>query len=219
MTIGRPSLHRYAEDKRSDLVHRTHHRLKFGNDRDVKFLLAPTAGLLEHSIAFLAGLYPQSAWRAICNTISIRWRATTVKNVSFYAIPALLILGLCFSAPGAVTAVHAQQHCGDHDGSGRVSATDALLLLQFVVGHPVEVGCPTGLHCWDTEDNGVCDEVDDINLDGYCDILDCQGPMGPEGPMGPMGPGGHGGGELAEIAARVDTLSAAVAALQQLHAE
>ena len=144
-----------------------------------------------------------------------------MNKYSCYASAALLILSL--SAPGLVTGVHAQQHCGDHDRSGKVSVTDALLLLQFAVGHPVEVDCPAGLHCWDTEDNGICDEIDDVNLDGYCDILDCQGPMGPdgaEGPMGPEGPmggGGHGGSELAELEARVDTLEEAVAALLQLH--
>jgi hypothetical protein len=122
-----------------------------------------------------------------------------------------------------VTVTQAQQQCGDHNRSGDVSVTDALLLLQFAIGHPVEVGCPAGLHCWDTEDTGICDEEDDINHDGYCDILDCQGPMGPAGPEGPMGPegsmgsGGHGQDEWADLAARVDTLEEAVAVLQQLH--
>ena len=135
-----------------------------------------------------------------------------MKKCLYYASASLLILGL--SAPGLVTVVQAQQHCGDHDRSGEVSVTDALLLLQFAVGHSVEVDCPTGLHCWDTEDNGICDEIDDINHDGYCDILDCQGPMGPEGPMGG---GGHGGSELAELEARVEALEEAVAELQLLH--
>jgi hypothetical protein len=129
-----------------------------------------------------------------------------MNKLPVYASVALLVL--CFSVLGFVSVVQAQQHCGDHNRSGEVSATDALLLLQFAVGHPVEVDCPTGLHCWDAEDNGICDEVDDVNIDGYCDILDCQGPMGS---------GGHGGAELAELAARLATLEEAVAALQQLH--
>jgi hypothetical protein len=139
-----------------------------------------------------------------------------------YSIAFLLVFGATFATPGLVAIAHSQQHCGDHNRSGEVAASDALLLLQFAVGIPVEVSCPTGLHCWDAEDNGVCDEVDDVNEDGYCDILDCQGPMGttgPMGPSGPMGPNGHSSNDSSELLARVDALEAAVAALQSLHGE
>lgn len=127
-----------------------------------------------------------------------------------YSIAFLLVFGATFATPGLVAIAHSQQHCGDHNRSGEVAASDALLLLQFAVGIPVEVSCPTGLHCWDAEDNGVCDEVDDVNEDGYCDILDCQGPMGPNG---------HSSNDSSELLARVDALEAAVAALQSLHGE
>jgi hypothetical protein len=46
-----------------------------------------------------------------------------------------------------------------------------------------------GLHCWDLNGNGDCDPAEDINTDGLCDALDCQGAEGPEGQEGPPGEG------------------------------
>jgi hypothetical protein len=48
--------------------------------------------------------------------------------------------------------------------------------------------------CWDTNGNGVCDLLtEDINGDGKCDALDCQGRQGLQGPAGPMGSPGQTG--------------------------
>lgn len=42
----------------------------------------------------------------------------------------------------------------------------------------------TGLSCWDLDGDDYCDLEDDINNDGTCDALDCQGPQGPPGSAG-----------------------------------
>ncbi len=31
-----------------------------------------------------------------------------------------------------------------------------------------------GIHCWDLNQNGFCDPIEDVNEDGNCDVLDCQ---------------------------------------------
>jgi collagen triple helix repeat protein len=54
-----------------------------------------------------------------------------------------------------------------------------------------------GLACWDENANADCDVDDeDLNDDGVCDFLDCQGATGPageDGPQGPVGPPGAQG--------------------------
>jgi hypothetical protein len=54
-----------------------------------------------------------------------------------------------------------------------------------------------GLSCWDENANADCDTPDeDVNDDGICDFLDCQGAEGPpgeDGPQGPVGPPGAQG--------------------------
>ncbi|NNF22125.1 MAG: tail fiber domain-containing protein, partial [Saprospiraceae bacterium] len=56
-----------------------------------------------------------------------------------------------------------------------------------------------GIHCWDTNGNGVNDPVEDTNNDGSYNTLDCQGAGGidgadgAQGPPGPQGPPGIDG--------------------------
>lgn len=61
-----------------------------------------------------------------------------------------------------------------------------------------------GVHCWDTNGNGVIDGGEDINGDGVLSALDCQGVEGPQGfsgaqgptgPIGPQGPFGRSGSD------------------------
>ncbi len=66
---------------------------------------------------------------------------------------------------------------------------------------PIGNGLP-GLHCWDSNANGIDDPEEDKNADGLIDVFDCHGPggepgpmgaVGPQGPMGPPGPPGPPG--------------------------
>ena len=43
--------------------------------------------------------------------------------------------------------------------------------------------CEDGLNCWDLNGNSVCDldMAEDKNMDGVCDVMDCQGPSGSDG--------------------------------------
>lgn len=50
-----------------------------------------------------------------------------------------------------------------------------------------------GIHCWDTNGNGVGDVQEDANEDGWFSIGDCQGTQGPQGQSGPQGPQGASG--------------------------
>lgn len=43
-----------------------------------------------------------------------------------------------------------------------------------LTGDPGDPGAP-GLSCWDLNANNVCDTSEDVNDDGACDALDCQG--------------------------------------------
>lgn len=45
-----------------------------------------------------------------------------------------------------------------------------------------------GLHCYDINQNGQCDlPEEDVNGDGECSVLDCEGPQGIQGEPGPSG--------------------------------
>ena len=50
-----------------------------------------------------------------------------------------------------------------------------------------------GLHCWDLNGNGINDPAEDINMDGFFNVLDCQGADGMDGAQGPQGPAGNDG--------------------------
>jgi len=53
-----------------------------------------------------------------------------------------------------------------------------------------------GINCWDLNENGVCDLVEeDINDDGVCNVTDCQSASGTNGTQGPQGPPGETGPE------------------------
>lgn len=112
-------------------------------------------------------------------------RATGISAVAYTVVLTL-----------ASTGFAATNICGDLDGSGTVSAPDALRLLRFAVGQNVSIECPiavaSGL-CWDTNTDSICDDDEDIDDDGECTVLDCRGPAGPTGPTGPMGSAGTQG--------------------------
>jgi len=73
-------------------------------------------------------------------------------------------------------------------------------------GPPGPAGNPggDGHHCWDLNQNGVCDlATEDVNLDGMCNVHDCKGSKGDPGanghdgipgPPGSQGPPGLTGG-------------------------
>ncbi len=51
-----------------------------------------------------------------------------------------------------------------------------------------------GQSCWDLNYNSVCDLlIEDTNLDGACNVSDCQGPQGETGAAGATGPQGQTG--------------------------
>ncbi len=62
-------------------------------------------------------------------------------------------------------------------------------------GAPGIQGMPgeNGIHCWDTNGNGINDLSEDINGDGIFSAFDCQGATGPIGPTGPTGATGPAG--------------------------
>src|SRR5439155_10422 len=48
-----------------------------------------------------------------------------------------------------------------------------------------------GIDCWDLNANGRCDlAIEDVNRDGACSILDCQGTAGPHGDSADADPQG-----------------------------
>ena len=127
-------------------------------------------------------------------------------------------------APGPVGETGPQGLVGETGPQGPVGETGPQGLvgetgLQGPQGEPGVEGPQgvNGLSCWDTEPNGSCDlEMEDLNLDGVCDALDCQGldglpgepgpqgllgpqgqpgPQGETGPQGPAGPRGETGPE------------------------
>lgn len=54
----------------------------------------------------------------------------------------LLIAAMYVLVLAARPAMAVHETCGDHDGSGTIAATDALLLLSSAVGQPVSLQCP-----------------------------------------------------------------------------
>lgn len=44
-----------------------------------------------------------------------------------------------------------------------------------------------GVNCWDINNNGLNDQIEDTNNDGVFSSLDCQGSQGPQGATGPQG--------------------------------
>ncbi len=50
-----------------------------------------------------------------------------------------------------------------------------------------------GINCWDTNGNNITDPSEDINLDGFWNSLDCQGPTGATGAAGNVGATGPAG--------------------------
>lgn len=119
---------------------------------------------------------------------------------SFTSLSMAVVGAVLLAAPTGASVT--SDICGDVDGSGNVVASDALRLLQFAVGQNVVLGCPGAVAhglCWDASIDGICDAEEDLDGDGYCSALDCQGPEGPAGPagetgaVGPVGPQGDRG--------------------------
>ena len=55
---------------------------------------------------------------------------------------------------------------------------------QELIGSSQET-CTDGIHCWDLNKNAECDLAsEDTNMDGVCDIEDCQGTSGNDGENG-----------------------------------
>jgi hypothetical protein len=53
------------------------------------------------------------------------------------------------------------QECGDADGSGDVTATDALKVLRVAVQQDSGENCVLPRNCWEAGDGGICDVNDD----------------------------------------------------------
>jgi hypothetical protein len=54
--------------------------------------------------------------------------------------------------------------------------------------HKVHTGAEVdGLSCWDTNNNGINDPSEDVNLDGFFTTADCNGGVGVPGATGPTG--------------------------------
>ncbi len=61
------------------------------------------------------------------------------------------------------------------DGAQGPAGVDGVDGINGVDGSDGE----NGLDCWDSNANGLCDtDTEDVNDDGVCDALDCQGPSG-----------------------------------------
>jgi hypothetical protein len=58
---------------------------------------------------------------------------------------------------------------------------------------PAGTAGTNGIHCWDTNGNGVNDASEDTNSDGSFNSLDCKGATGATGATGPAGPTGATG--------------------------
>ncbi len=81
----------------------------------------------------------------------------------------------------------------------RLGVTDVTFTAMDSVGNiascdaPVIVVPAQPIKCWDTNENGVGDSVEDTNGDGLFDVNDCQGPQGATGSQGPSGATGGAG--------------------------
>ncbi len=93
------------------------------------------------------------------------------------------------------------------DFAGNANSCDALVIVVPAVaqqGTPGATGAPgspgpageagaDGLACWDLNENGMADPVEDINGDGLVNVLDCTGARGETGLTGVAGPQGEVG--------------------------
>ena len=73
-----------------------------------------------------------------------------------------------------------------------------LLTLSFFVILLFSANSSAQMYCWDTNNNGIQDASEDINMDGVWDALDCVGPPGPQGPVGATGAQGPAGANGAQ---------------------
>jgi len=120
----------------------------------------------------------------------------------YLRLPNLFVLvGITLAA---MCSVAAATTCGDLDNNGKVATSDALRLLRFAVGQSIDLSCPAGLSCWDTNNNSICDAQEDVTGDHACSVDDCKGPQGD--------PGEPADAELLnDLDARVATLESAAA--------
>lgn len=96
------------------------------------------------------------------------------------AIPAAFLLAICLYG------------CGS--GAENLIQHAWLLLLGQDTAQDAEEE-PSVTHCWDLAADGVCDEEDDVNGDGWCDALDCRGLPGEDGEDGLDGVDGMDGSD------------------------
>lgn len=128
----------------------------------------------------------------------------------------LMLASAALCALTSITACEAEGPLGDPgesgiDGEDGANGSDG---MDGADGMDGQLGM-AGESCWDASGDGICNTADeDINGDGECDFLDCQGepgevglqgdpgakgdvgntgPQGPAGPQGPVGPTGPQG--------------------------
>ena len=79
----------------------------------------------------------------------------------------------------------------------KLSSSPYALNIENAAGPAGPQGEPgeCGLSCWDLDGSGVCTSEEDINGDGVCDALDCQGPQGDKGDAGAQGDKGDAGAQ------------------------
>ncbi len=95
---------------------------------------------------------------------------------SFLCPPGAFVIG--FDAQGAPVCSEGDRFQACADGV-TVADTATGLLWERKTGTPegLPQGCD-GTNCWDLDENGLCNLVpEDINTDGFCDVLDCEGPQ------------------------------------------
>ncbi len=82
------------------------------------------------------------------------------------------------------------------DGTDGMDGADGMHGMDGADGTDGMDGQPgtDGAACWDANGDGTCQSPDeDLNSDGVCDTLDCQGTDGADGAQGPQGPPGDTG--------------------------
>ena len=78
--------------------------------------------------------------------------------------------------------------CTVNGGGGGADGADGIDGIDGVDGDD-------GIHCWDTNGNGIDDPAEDINGDTFFNTEDCQGADGATGPQGPAGADGNDGAD------------------------